>query len=96
MANGRSLSRGYHPRGVDFDLTPEQELIRDTVRTFAQDQDGFITAFIRVENVKALYAEYIAAGATFDQKLEKQAWGGRDFIVRGPDGNAICFVGQSD
>jgi catechol 2,3-dioxygenase-like lactoylglutathione lyase family enzyme len=58
----------------------------------APDQDGFITAFIRVENVKALYAEYIAAGATFDQKLKKQAWGGRDFIVRGPDGNGICFV----
>jgi hypothetical protein len=56
----------------------------------AQDQDGFITAFIEVENVKALYAEYVAAGATFDQKLKKQAWGGRDFIVRGPDGNGIC------
>jgi len=38
VANGRSLSRGYHPRGVDFDLTPEQELIRDTVRTFARER----------------------------------------------------------
>jgi alkylation response protein AidB-like acyl-CoA dehydrogenase len=38
LANGRSLSRGYDPRGVDFDLTPEQELIRDTVRTFAQER----------------------------------------------------------
>jgi uncharacterized glyoxalase superfamily protein PhnB len=57
-----------------------------------QDRDGFITAFIEVENVKALYAEYVAAGVTFDQKLKKQAWGGRDFIVRGPDGNGICFV----
>jgi uncharacterized glyoxalase superfamily protein PhnB len=59
----------------------------------AQDKDGFITALIQVENVKALYAEYVTAGATFDQKLKKQAWGGRDFIVRGPDGNGICFVG---
>jgi uncharacterized glyoxalase superfamily protein PhnB len=58
----------------------------------AEDRDGFITAFIEVENVKALYAEYMTAGATFDQKLEKQAWGGRDFIVRDPDGNGICFV----
>ena len=32
LANGRSLQRNYHQRGVDFDLTPEQELIRDTVR----------------------------------------------------------------
>ena len=61
----------------------------------AQDRDGFITAFIEVENVKALYAEYVAAGASFDQKLKKQAWGGRDFIVRAVDGNGICFVGPA-
>jgi catechol 2,3-dioxygenase-like lactoylglutathione lyase family enzyme len=59
----------------------------------AQDEDGFIVVFIEVENVKALYAEYVAAGALFDQKLRKQAWGGRDFIVRDLDGNGICFVG---
>ena len=61
----------------------------------AQDRDGFITAFIEVENVKALYAEYMTAGATFGQKLKKQAWGGRDFIVRDADGNGICFVGPA-
>jgi catechol 2,3-dioxygenase-like lactoylglutathione lyase family enzyme len=59
----------------------------------AQDRDGLIVAFIEVENVKALYAEYMAAGATLGQKLKKQAWGGRDFIVRDPDGNGLCFVG---
>ena len=57
------------------------------------DRDGLIMAFIEVENVKALYASYVAAGVTFEQKLKKQAWGGRDFIVRDLDGNAICFVG---
>jgi uncharacterized glyoxalase superfamily protein PhnB len=60
----------------------------------AEDRDGFITAFIEVENVKALYSEYVAAGATFDQKLETQAWG-LDFIVRDLDGNGICFVGRA-
>ena len=59
------------------------------------DRDGLIMAFIEVENVKALYAEYVTAGATFDQKLKKQAWGGRDFIVRDLDGNGICFVGSN-
>lgn len=58
-----------------------------------EDRDGLISAFIEVDNVQALYAEYIAAGATFNQKLQKEAWGGRDFIVRDPDGNGICFVG---
>jgi catechol 2,3-dioxygenase-like lactoylglutathione lyase family enzyme len=57
------------------------------------DRDGLIMAFIEVENVKALYAAYLAAGVRFEQKLKKQAWGGRDFIVRDLDGNAICFVG---
>jgi len=57
------------------------------------DREGFITAFIEVENVKALYANYMASGVPFEQKLRKQAWGGRDFIVRDLDGNAICFVG---
>jgi catechol 2,3-dioxygenase-like lactoylglutathione lyase family enzyme len=57
------------------------------------DRDGLIVAFIEVENVKALYAEYLAAGVKLDQKLKKQAWGGRDFIVRDLDGNGICFVG---
>ena len=57
------------------------------------DRDGFIMASIEVENVKALYATYLAAGVTFEQKLKKQAWGGRDFIVRDLDGNAICFIG---
>jgi catechol 2,3-dioxygenase-like lactoylglutathione lyase family enzyme len=57
-----------------------------------QDREGLIMAFIEVENVKALYASYVAAGVTFEQKLRKQAWGGRDFIVRDLDGNAICFV----
>src|SRR5437773_2771778 len=32
-----SLACGYDPRGVDFDLTAEQELLRDTVRTFAPE-----------------------------------------------------------
>jgi uncharacterized glyoxalase superfamily protein PhnB len=61
----------------------------------AQDQGGFINAFVEVENVKALFTEYVGTGATFYQKLTKQAWGGRDFIVRDPDGNAICFAGRA-
>ena len=60
-----------------------------------KDRDGFITAFIEVENVKALYAEYVTAGAMFAQKLKKQAWGGRDFVVRDADGNGIAFVGPA-
>jgi alkylation response protein AidB-like acyl-CoA dehydrogenase len=33
-----SVPPGYDPRAVDFDLTPEQELLRETVRTFARER----------------------------------------------------------
>jgi catechol 2,3-dioxygenase-like lactoylglutathione lyase family enzyme len=59
----------------------------------AEDREGLIMAFIEVEDVNGLYQEYLAAGIEFDQKLTKQEWGGTDFIVRGPDGNSISFVG---
>lgn len=59
----------------------------------AAQREGLIMAFIDAPNVKRLYSEYQAAGAEIVQKLTKEAWGGTDFIVRDPDGNAIAFVG---
>ena len=59
----------------------------------AAQREGLIMAFIDAPNVRELYAEYLAADAEIAQKLTKQAWGGTDFIVRDPDGNAIAFVG---
>jgi catechol 2,3-dioxygenase-like lactoylglutathione lyase family enzyme len=61
----------------------------------AQDREGLITAFIEVEHVKALFAEYVATGVAFSQRLQKEAWGGHGFIVRDPDGNMIGFAGHS-
>jgi uncharacterized glyoxalase superfamily protein PhnB len=49
-------------------------------------------AFVDSPNVRELYGEFRAADAEIVQKLTKQAWGGTDFIVRDPDGNAIAFV----
>jgi catechol 2,3-dioxygenase-like lactoylglutathione lyase family enzyme len=59
----------------------------------AAREEGLIMAFIEARNVKALYAEYLAAGVELAQKLTKQAWGGTDFIVRDLDGNTVAFVG---
>src|SRR5262245_53845868 len=60
-----------------------------------QDREGVIMVFVDVDNIKALFAEYLAAGVTFAQRLQKEAWGGHDFIVRDPDGNMICFAGRT-
>ena len=46
-------------------------------------------AFLEVDNIKALFTEYVAAGVPFSQRLHQEAWGGRDFIVRDPDGNLL-------
>ncbi|MFC6157706.1 glyoxalase superfamily protein [Kribbella jiaozuonensis] len=59
----------------------------------AAERQGLIMAFIDTPNVRDLYTEYQTANAEIIQKLTKQAWGGTDFIIRDPDGNAIAFVG---
>jgi catechol 2,3-dioxygenase-like lactoylglutathione lyase family enzyme len=58
-----------------------------------REVDGdLLSASIPVENVKALYAEYLSVGAPIQQRLKKQPWGAEDFIVRDPDGNLIHFA----
>ena len=49
VARAEPSARGYDPRGVDFDLSPEQELIRDTVRAFAQDRVAPVAAELDLE-----------------------------------------------
>jgi catechol 2,3-dioxygenase-like lactoylglutathione lyase family enzyme len=60
----------------------------------AEDEPDFINAFVEVDNVEALYTEYVEAGVRFGQTLRTESWGGRDFVVRDPDGNAVCFAGR--
>ena len=55
------------------------------------DRD-LLSASIPVENVKALYSEYLTVGAPMAQRLKKQPWGADDFIVRDPDGNLVHFA----
>ena len=50
-------------------------------------------AFVDTPHVRELHAQYQEAGVEIVQELTKQAWGGTDFIVRDPDGNAVAFVG---
>jgi uncharacterized glyoxalase superfamily protein PhnB len=48
-------------------------------------------ASIGVRGVKALYLEYVAAGATISTPLRREPWGVWDFAVADPDGNLIGF-----
>ena len=58
------------------------------------DREQMICAFVEVEDIKSLYAEYLAAGAEIQGRLRKEPWGGLGFAVRDPDGNPIYFVWQ--
>jgi catechol 2,3-dioxygenase-like lactoylglutathione lyase family enzyme len=56
-----------------------------------REKESLISAFIAVENIKALFEEYKANDVPFVSTLRKEPWGGPTFTVRDPDGNAICF-----
>lgn len=56
-------------------------------------KESLLSAFLDVENVKGLFAEYKAAGVEFVHPLRKEPWGASAFIVLDPDGNWICFAG---
>ena len=49
-----------------------------------------------VEEIKSLFLELQSAGVVFHQKLKKQPWGARNFIVRDPDGNLLLFAGPAN
>ena len=55
-------------------------------------EHGLIVATIEVNNVWALFEEFNGRGADICYPLTREAWGGTDFHVRDPDGNAISFV----
>lgn len=58
-----------------------------------REDDQLLSAVITVENVKALYSEYVAADVEFQQTLRRQPWGAQQFVVRDLDGNLILFGG---
>jgi catechol 2,3-dioxygenase-like lactoylglutathione lyase family enzyme len=56
-------------------------------------EEGLLSAFVDVDNIQGLFAEYKAAGVDFAHPLRKEPWGASAFIVLDPDGNGICFAG---
>lgn len=67
----------------------EEPVFADGVR----ERRALMAASVGVENPKALYLEYKAAGADLYQEFRKEPWGSQGFVVRDPDGNLIHFGG---
>jgi catechol 2,3-dioxygenase-like lactoylglutathione lyase family enzyme len=56
-------------------------------------EDGLLSAFLDIDNIEGLFAEYKAAGVDFAHPLRMEPWGRSAFTVLDPDGNYICFAG---
>ena len=48
------------------------------------------------DEVKLLFLEFQSAGVPFHQRLRRQPWGARTFIVKDPDENLLLFAGPAD
>lgn len=55
-------------------------------------RESLLSAYVKVSGLKSLYGAFGEAGAEFEQALRHQPWGTRDFVVRDPDGNLLCFA----
>jgi uncharacterized glyoxalase superfamily protein PhnB len=69
--------------------------IESTVRSREELLSASMTVATAAE-IKLLFLEFQSAGVTFRQKLRKQPWGARNFIVQDPDGNLLLFAGPAN
>jgi len=48
------------------------------------------------DEIKLLFTEFQSAGVPFYQKLKKQPWGAKNFVIQDPDGNLLLFAGPGN
>jgi hypothetical protein len=73
----------------------ERPVIESTVR----DREELLSASMTVATageIKLLFLEFQSAGVAFHQRLKKQPWGARNFVVKDPDGNLLLFAGPAN
>ena len=54
---------------------------------------GRCSCHVLADPIDELFAEYEAAGIVFEQELNVQEWGLKDFVLRDPDGNRLEIGG---
>ncbi|HEV2616095.1 MAG TPA: VOC family protein [Candidatus Acidoferrales bacterium] len=53
--------------------------------------DELLDAYVSVEDVEPLYAEYAARGVEFTRDLGNTPWNSREFVVKDCDGRLLAF-----
>ena len=82
--------------GAHIALRHVDRPVLDKIAAAMKADVDMLAASISVDDVRALYAEYQAAGVGFHQALRTEPWGARTFIVRDPDENLLLFAGSAD
>lgn len=53
--------------------------------------DELLDAYLSVDDIDALHAEYAAKGVEFTRGLGNTPWGSREFVVKDCDGRLLAF-----
>jgi catechol 2,3-dioxygenase-like lactoylglutathione lyase family enzyme len=72
---------------------------RPVIDPALRDREQLLSAALIVETaeeIKALFLEFETAGVAFFQKLKREPWGARNFIIPDPDGNLLLFAGPAE
>lgn len=56
--------------------------------------DELLDAYVFVEDVETLYAEYTGRGVEFTRGLTNMPWHSREFVVKDCDGRLLAFGGN--
>ena len=73
----------------------EASPIDSTVR----NREGLLSASMTAasaDEIKLLFLEFQAAGVPFRQKLKREPWGAKTFVVKDPDENLLLFAGPAN
>jgi uncharacterized glyoxalase superfamily protein PhnB len=73
----------------------EQTVIESAVRIREELLSVSMTV-ATADEIKLLFLEFQSAGVAFHQRLKKQPWGAKNFVVKDPDGNLLLFAGPAN
>jgi len=58
--------------------------------------DELLDAYLNVDDVDALHAEYAVRGVEFTRQLDNTPWNSREFVVKDCDGRLLAFGSSID
>jgi catechol 2,3-dioxygenase-like lactoylglutathione lyase family enzyme len=72
---------------------------RPVIESTVRDREELLSVSMTVataDEIKLLFLEFQSAGVAFHQKLKKQPWDAKNFVVKDPDGNLLLFAGPAN